>query len=490
MVGSQQTVPFDYVIFGATGDLTMRKLLPSLYNQLRLGHIPKDARIIGTARSSHTREEFIELAQQALERFVPDVNKRDSVVRHFLDKLDYVQLDGTDSNSNWTELREKLDQSPPDRVRVFYYSTAPQLFGAISENLSKHNLITEQSRVVLEKPIGTDSKTANEINESVCRFFDEHQIYRIDHYLGKETVQNIMALRFANPVINAIWSHEYIQSIQITAAETVGVEGRAGYYDKSGALRDMIQNHLLQILSFCAMEEPDVLDADAIRNAKLAVLTSLRPITGEAVRTETLRAQYTKGGIGDLPVSGYLEELGKPSNTETYAALRAYVDTPRWKGVPFYIRTLKRSKLKVSEVVITFKKRRHGLFDDHPRANKLVIRIQPDEGVDLTLNAKDPSSSGFTFQQLNLGSNFGTTDGSTIPDSYERLMLDVVRENPTLFIRRDEVEAAWKWVEPILNAWAENQVPMEHYVAGTRGPTAAKAFIHKTGDYWHENMQS
>lgn len=490
MVSSQQTVPFDYIIFGATGDLTMRKLLPGFYNQLRLGHIPREARIIGTARSAHTRKEFQDLAHQALERFLPDVNRNETVIKHFLDMLDYVQLDGTKSDSNWDELHKKLSQSPSDQVRVFYYSTAPQLFGSISENLAKHDLITPQSRVVLEKPIGTDSQSANEINKSVSRFFNEKQIYRIDHYLGKETVQNITAIRFANPLINAIWSYKYIQSIQITAAETVGVEGRASYYDTSGALRDMIQNHLLQILSLCAMEEPTALTADAVRDEKVAVLKALRPITGDAVRTETLRAQYIKGGIGDQPVSGYLEELGKPSNTETYAALRAYVETPRWKGVPFYIRTLKRSKLKVSEVVVTFKKAHEGLFGHLPKANKLVIRIQPNEGIELSINAKNPSSPGFSFQQLDLSSPFATTDGSLIPDSYERLMLDVVRDNPTLFIRRDEVEAAWAWVEPTLKAWAENKVPMEHYVAGTRGPTAAKDFIHKTGDFWHENMKN
>ncbi|QHI95739.1 glucose-6-phosphate dehydrogenase [Aristophania vespae] len=489
MVGSQQTAPFDYIIFGATGDLTMRKLIPGLYNQLRIGHIPKDARIIGTARSHHTREEFIELAHQALDRFIPEVNKDEAIICEFLKKIDYVVLDGTKSDSNWKELGSKLNKAPDDRVRVFYYSTAPHLFGSISKNLSEHKLITKESRVVLEKPIGTDSASANEINESVSRYFSEHQIYRIDHYLGKETVQDITAIRFANPFMGAVWSHEYIQSIQITAAETVGVEGRASYYDTSGALRDMIQNHLLQILSLCAMEAPNSLEADDVRNAKVAVLKALRPIKGESIRNETMRAQYTKGGIGDQPVPGYLEELGHDSNTETYALMRAYVDTPRWKDVPFYLRTLKRSTVKVSEVVVTFKPSANGVFKHRAGLNKLVIRLQPNEGLELFLNAKDPSSPIFSFQQLPLSGKFATVDGSPIPDSYERLMLDVVRDDPTLFIRRDEVEAAWAWVEPTLQAWAEDKVPMEHYAAGSRGPIAAKTFIAKTGDEWHENMK-
>lgn len=488
MANSQQTAPFDYVIFGATGDLTMRKLLPALYNQLRVGHVPEEARIIGTARSSLSREEYINRAREALERFLPAQHQDNALIERFLKKVHYVTLDGTKTDHNWDELKAVLAQSPEDRIRVYYFSTAPQLFEAISENLNKHGFITAHSRVVLEKPIGTDSASARAINEGVSRFFSEGQIFRIDHYLGKETVQDIIALRFANPMINAVWSHEYIQSIQITAAETVGVEGRAAYYDTSGALRDMIQNHLLQVLSLCAMEAPADLSADSVRDAKVNVLKALRPIPEEKVASETVRAQYVKGALNGVDVPGYLEELGDTSNTETYAAMRAYIDTPRWKDVPFYIRTAKRSTQKVSEVVVTFKKSATALFGATPAANRLVIRLQPDEGFGLALNIKNPSSANFSLQNGSLSGKFAPADGSLIPDSYERLMLDAVRDYPVLFIRRDEVEAAWAWVEPTLNAWAANKAPMATYAAGSHGPDAARQFIASTGDEWHEDM--
>lgn len=488
MSHSQQTAPFDYVIFGATGDLMMRKLIPALYNQLRVGHIPEEARIIGSARSQLDQEDYQQRAREALDRFLPAAHKDADLIERFLKKIQYIAIDSTKYESNWGGLKDILDQSPSDRIRVFYYSTAPQLFEAISENLHAHGLITEHSRVVLEKPIGSDSASARAINDGVSRFFAEGQIFRIDHYLGKETVQDIIALRFANPLFQAVWSGEYIKSIQITAAETVGVEGRAAYYDTSGALRDMIQNHLLQVLSLCAMEPPTSLEADAIRDAKVNVLKALRPIPEDAVSHETVRAQYTSGTVKGDTVPGYLEELGESSNTETYAAMRAYVDTPRWKDTPFYIRTAKRSAHKLSEVVVTFKEGTSTLFGGAPGSDRLVIRLQPDEGFGLSLNIKDPSSATFSLQRASLHDRFAPADGSLIPDSYERLMLDAVRGYPALFIRRDEVEAAWAWVEPTLNAWAADKAPMEHYAAGSYGPDHARTFTAETGDQWHEDM--
>ncbi|MUG04870.1 glucose-6-phosphate dehydrogenase [Bombella sp. ESL0378] len=488
MAYSQQTAPFDYVIFGGTGDLTMRKLLPALYNQLRIGHVPEDARIIGTARSELSCDEYRERAREALEHFLPPAHKDAALIERFLKKVHYITLDGTKSDHNWDDLHALLEQSPADRIRVFYFSTAPQLFEAISENLNRFSFITPQSRVVLEKPIGTDSASARAINEGVSRFFKEEQIFRIDHYLGKETVQDIIALRFANPVFNAVWSAEHIQSIQITAAETVGVEGRAAYYDTSGALRDMIQNHLLQVLSLCAMEAPADLGADSVRDAKVKVLKALRPIPADKVAQETLRAQYVAGEMAGSKVPGYLEELGTESATETYAVMRAYVDTPRWKDVPFYIRTAKRSHKKVSEVVVTFKKTASSLFGKDGEHNRLVIRLQPDEGFGLALNIKNPSAADFSLQHGAMDGRFAPADGSLIPDSYERLMLDAVRGYPALFIRRDEVEAAWAWVEPTLQTWAANKVPMTHYPAGSYGPEEARKFIASTGDAWHEDM--
>ncbi|AHK70097.1 glucose-6-phosphate dehydrogenase [Gluconobacter oxydans] len=482
----QQVEPFDYVIFGATGDLTMRKLLPALYNRLRMGQIPDDACIIGAARTELDREAYVARARDALERFLPSDILSPGLVERFLARLDYVTLDSSREGPQWDALKSLLAKAQPDRVRVYYFATAPQLYGSICENLNRYGLITPTSRVVLEKPIGTNMATATAINDGVGQYFPEKQIYRIDHYLGKETVQNVLALRFANPLMNAAWSGEHIESVQITAVETVGVEGRAAYYDTSGALRDMIQNHLLQVLCLVAMEAPDSLEADAVRNAKLAVLNALRPITDATAATETVRAQYTAGVVDGENVPGYLEELGKPSATETYAAIRAWVDTPRWKNVPFYIRTAKRSGKKVSEIVATFRPAATTMFGATPASNRLVLRIQPNEGVDLRLNVKNPALDVFNLRTADLDTSIRMEGGLPFPDSYERLLLDAVRGDPVLFIRRDEVEAAWRWAEPILEAWKHDKAPMQTYSAGSYGPEQATQLLASHGDTWHE----
>ncbi|KXV01969.1 glucose-6-phosphate dehydrogenase [Gluconobacter potus] len=482
----QQVEPFDYVIFGATGDLTMRKLLPALYNRLRMGQIPDDACIIGAARTELDREAYVARARDALERFLPSDILSPGLVERFLARLDYVTLDSSREGPQWDALKSLLAKAQPDRVRVYYFATAPQLYGSICENLNRYGLITPTSRVVLEKPIGTNMATATAINDGVGQYFPEKQIYRIDHYLGKETVQNVLALRFANPLMNAAWSDEHIESVQITAVETVGVEGRAAYYDTSGALRDMIQNHLLQVLCLVAMEAPDSLEADAVRNAKLAVLNALRPITDATAATETVRAQYTAGVVDGENVPGYLEELGKPSATETYAAIRAWVDTPRWKNVPFYIRTAKRSGKKVSEIVVTFRPAATTMFGATPASNRLVLRIQPNEGVDLRLNVKNPALDVFNLRTADLDTSIRMEGGLPFPDSYERLLLDAVRGDPVLFIRRDEVEAAWRWAEPILDAWKHDKAPMQTYSAGSYGPEQATQLLASHGDTWHE----
>lgn len=482
----QQVEPFDYVIFGATGDLTMRKLLPALYNRLRMGQIPDDACIIGAARTELDREAYVARARDALERFLPSDILSPGLVERFLARLDYVTLDSSREGPQWDALKSLLAKAQPDRVRVYYFATAPQLYGSICENLNRYGLITPTSRVVLEKPIGTNMATATAINDGVGQYFPEKQIYRIDHYLGKETVQNVLALRFANPLMNAAWSGEHIESVQITAVETVGVEGRAAYYDTSGALRDMIQNHLLQVLCLVAMEAPDSLEADAVRNAKLAVLNALRPITDATAATETVRAQYTAGVVDGENVPGYLEELGKPSATETYAAIRAWVDTPRWKNVPFYIRTAKRSGKKVSEIVVTFRPAATTMFGATPASNRLVLRIQPNEGVDLRLNVKNPALDVFNLRTADLDTSIRMEGGLPFPDSYERLLLDAVRGDPVLFIRRDEVEAAWRWAEPILEAWKHDKAPMQTYSAGSYGPEQATQLLATHGDTWHE----
>ncbi len=482
----QQVEPFDYVIFGATGDLTMRKLLPALYNRFRMGQIPDDACIIGAARTDLEREAYVARARDALQRFLPSDILTPGLVDRFLARLDYVTLDSSREGTQWDALKSLLAKAQPDRVRVYYFATAPQLYASICENLNRYGLITANSRVVLEKPIGTNMATATAINDGVGQYFPEKQIYRIDHYLGKETVQNVLALRFANPLMSAAWSGEHIESVQITAVETVGVEGRAAYYDTSGALRDMIQNHLLQVLCLVAMEAPDSLEADAVRNAKLAVLNALRPITDATAATETVRAQYTAGVVGGENVPGYLEELGQPSTTETYAAICTWVDTPRWKDVPFYIRTAKRSGRKVSEIVVTFRPAATTMFGETPASNRLVLRIQPNEGVDLQLNVKNPALDVFNLRTADLDTSIRMEGGLPFPDSYERLLLDAVRGDPVLFIRRDEVEAAWRWAEPVLDAWKHDKVPMQTYSAGSYGPEQATQLLARHGDTWHE----
>ncbi|GAN55123.1 glucose-6-phosphate dehydrogenase [Tanticharoenia sakaeratensis] len=479
--------PFDYVIFGATGDLTMRKLLPAFYYRMLAGQVPDSARIIGTARSPLSRTEYQGRAREALDKFVAKADLDEARVEAFLNMLYYVSLNGADPEGKWADLKASL-AGGEGKARVFYFSTAPNLYRAVAENLHAQELITPKTRVVLEKPIGIDQESAREINDGVGRYFQEGQIFRIDHYLGKETVQDIIALRFANPVLNAVWSAEYIDYVQITAAETVGVEGRAGYYDGSGALRDMIQNHLLQVLSVVAMEKPASLDADAVRDAKVKVLQALKPLTAEMVKDHAVRAQYVAGESGGKEVPGYLTELGHESGTETFAAVRAEIATPRWAGVPFYIRSAKRLTRKVSEVVIAFKKTDHGLFPEGDRPQVLVIRIQPDEGVSLSIEAKDPSRDDMALREATLDVSFGPTFKVRYPDAYERLLLDAVRGYPVLFIRRDEVEAAWSWVEPVLESWKANKAPVETYKAGSWGPEAAKALLARDGHAWHEDM--
>lgn len=491
MTQCHKVAPFDYVIFGATGDLTMRKLLPALYYRLTMGQVPDTARIIGTARSPLKRSEYQTRARDALKRFVKSDDFDEDTVDRFLEMVHYVSLDGSKPDSNWEGLREVLNHKAEDEdhVRVFYYATAPDLYGAISKNLHQEGLITEDSRVVLEKPIGIDLKTADEINEAVGKYFKENYVFRIDHYLGKETVQNVIALRFANPLFESVWSAEHIESVQITAGEVVGVEGRAAYYDNSGALRDMVQNHLLQVLCLVAMEKPSSLQADDVRDAKVSVLKSLVPLDSSTLPTSTVRAQYTKGHIKGATVEGYLEELGHESNTETYVALRAEIDTPRWKNVPFYIRSAKRLKAKVSEIVVTFKPSATNLFPARPERNVLVIRIQPDEGVSWRFNVKNPMDDDFGLWETAMDVHFEREFAVRYPDAYERLLLDAVRGYPVLFIRRDEVEAAWKWVAPVMDAWAKNEVPMAHYAAGSWGPEEARQMLARDGQVWHEDME-
>lgn len=481
---------FDFVVFGATGDLTLRKLLPALYYRFRDGQMPADSRIVGIARSALTDDAYRARAQGALEQHVVPDELDPAVQRRFLDRLHYVSIDAAADEADWAGLTALLD---PARIRVFYLATAPALYGPICRNLAAAQLVTEQSRVVLEKPIGRDLASARQINDSVGEVFTEAQTYRIDHFLGKETVQNLLALRFANTIFERLWTSDVIDHVQITVAETVGVEGRAGYYNTSGALRDMVQNHLLQLLCLIAMEPPVTLNADRVRDEKLKVLRALHPIPPHQIGAATVRGQYAAGAVNAKPVDGYLSDLStkEPSATETFVALKAEVRTWRWANVPFYLRTGKRMPRKVSEIVVQFKGQPFSLFPDaagERRPNRLVIRLQPEEGMRLDVMIKDPGPGGLRLSPIGLDIRFDTAFGMRFPDAYERLLMDTVRGDATLFMRRDEVEAAWTWVEPILEAWSTAVEPPRPYAAGSWGPTASIALIERDGRTWNEDV--
>ncbi|MBH9969131.1 MULTISPECIES: glucose-6-phosphate dehydrogenase [unclassified Commensalibacter] len=489
MEQTQAYAPFDIIIFGATGDLTARKLLPALYYRYLDKQIPPQTRIIGTARSPLTDDDFKKRIHDGLVEFVQESYQDPENIRNFLNLISYVSLNGAEADSNWPELQAKFEHNKANDIRIFYFATAPRLYGDICDNLALKKLITPTTRIILEKPIGTSLKTAEEINQRVGKHFPENNIYRIDHYLGKETVQNVIALRFANPVFERLWNSDAIDYVQITAAETVGVGKRGGYYDGAGALRDMVQNHLLQVLCMVAMDPPISLNADDLRNEKLKVLRSLKPMTEQDIKDNTVRGQYTSCIYKNEKIPGYLEDLGKDqSNTETFITLKAEINTARWGGVPFYLRTGKRLAKKVSEIIIQFKPSAWNLFATPPKANRLVIRIQPDEGVSLSLQIKDPQKTYTNLRSTSINIEFPTAFHIRYPDSYEGLLMDVVKGDPILFIRRDEVEASWRWIEPILDGWAKNLTPLTYYKAGSWGPQEALDLLDRANHVWHENM--
>ncbi|WP_036141527.1 glucose-6-phosphate dehydrogenase [Luteibacter sp. 9135] len=481
---------FDYVIFGATGDLTMRKLLPALYRRFAEGQIPDDARIVGTARSPLDDASYRERAQKALKEFIREDEYADDTVSRFLERVHYVSLNGAEAGGNWDGLKSLLEKdAAEDRVRVFYLATAPDLYGDIARNVDEKGLRTASSRIVLEKPIGTDLETARKVNEGVGRHFPENTIFRIDHYLGKEAVQNIIALRFANPMLERMWDRESIEYVQITAAETVGLEGRGGYYDGSGALRDMIQNHLLQVLTVVAMERPASLEADALRDEKVRVLTSLKPLDRDHLATSVVRGQYVQGKQDGKPVPGYREELGddSTSTTETFVALKAEIDNARWQGVPFYLRSGKRMPEKLTEIVIQFRAAEAGLFGDARPGSRVRIRIQPNESIRLPLFVKQPGDR-FALEEVDALSTLNDPSRVVYRDSYEGLLLDAVKGSPALFVRKDETEAAWRWVTPILEAWETDTQGPDTYEAGTWGPDAARELLRRAGHRWIEDI--
>lgn len=480
--------PFDFIIFGATGDLTMRKLLPAFLRRFHAGEFTDDARLICIARSELTVEKFRQQVRSALKEFASDISKDNATLDRFLAILSYAPIDATQPDSDWGPVRDALKDQ--DRTRVFYLATAPALYAPLCAALAEHKLITRHSRIVLEKPIGVSLKTATEINDGVGRYFPEESIYRIDHYLGKEGVQNLLALRFANPVLEKLWCADAIEHVQITAAETVGVGTRGAYYDESGAMRDMVQNHLLQVLCMVAMDAPASLSADDLRNEKLKVLNALRPMTPDMVRQNVIRGQYIAGRIEDKPVPGYSEDLGhdRTSNTETFVAIRTKIRTARWGNVPFYLRTGKRMAAKSTEIVLQFKQQVWPIFTNTPSPGRLVIRIAPDEGLSLVVASKDPGAGGFRVRNAALNMSYENQFTIEYQDSYERLLLDAVQGNPALFIRRDEVEASWRWIEPILDSCRHSLSQLEPYPAGSWGPASTRALLARDGAMWHEDM--
>ncbi len=478
---------FDIVLFGGGGDLAMRKLLPALYARERVNHLPPAARIICVGRHAWSREEFINTLDQNAKPHIATVGDEADKWARFCARMTYIALDATDA----VAYQPLIDAMRPDPalVRVFYLATPPGLFAQICHNLAAAGLANANSRVVLEKPLGRDLASARQINVEVAQVFAESQIFRIDHYLGKEGVQNLLALRFGNVLFEPLWRREWISDVQITIAEELGVANRIEYYDNSGALRDMLQNHLLQLLCIVAMEPPLSVQADAVRDEKLKVLRSLKRFTASTLAQDVVRGQYRSGHVDGIAVPGYRKE-GAPSDsrTETFVAVKAEIDTWRWSGVPFYLRTGKRMADQLAEIVIRFKSIPHSIFAQATstfQPNCLVIRLQPDEGLQLNLMAKIPGDR-MRLKPVELELDFREQFKMPRMEAYERLLLDVLRGQLTLFMRSDELEAAWEWVEPILNFWEQEQTEPILYSAGTWGPAAASALIGRDGLQWRE----
>ncbi|TQS72604.1 glucose-6-phosphate dehydrogenase [Rhodobacteraceae bacterium] len=477
--------PFDLVIFGATGDLANRKIFPGLFRRFLSGQIPDGSRMIGAARTEQSREIFQDQIRQAIRTFVKPDKQDAKQIETFIDCLHYVAIDAR-GDAGWPELKELIR---PDVVNAFYFSVAPALFGDLAERLKTHAIAGSDARIVVEKPFGRDLASARALNKSLAEYFEEQQIYRIDHYLGKETVQNLMAVRFANILFEPIWNSQYIDHVQITVAETVGVGGRGSYYDKSGAMRDMVQNHMMQLLCMIAMEPPYHFDPDAVRDEKLKVIRALQPVPAGDI----VRGQYLGEPRDDKTerMPGYLEDSENPESlTESYLAMRVNIANWRWKNTPFYLRTGKRLRARTSEIAITFKEPPHSIFDEAEgtwQPNQLVIRLQPNEGMNLKMMIKEPGPGGMRLVQVPLDMSFAEAlgeGGADMPDAYERLIMDVIRGNQTLFMRGDEVEAAWAWTDPIIADWDARGDKPRPYDSGTSGPDDALMLMHRDGRRW------
>ena len=482
--------PCTFALFGALGDLALRKLFPALYQLDHAGLLHADTRILALAREPGDAEQHLANIDTHLRRFVPAGELDEAVVRRFQERLTYLHVDFLKAE-DYAALAEAVGDA---QTMIAYFATPASVYGAICENLHAVDL-TSRTRAVLEKPIGHDLASSRRVNDAVAQFFPESRIYRIDHYLGKETVQNLIALRFANSLFETQWNQNHISHVEITVAEQVGIEGRWGYFDQAGQLRDMIQNHLLQLLCLIAMDPPSDLSADSIRDEKVKVLKALVPFTPERLSTQVVRGQYIAGYSEGKPVPGYLEEENSntQSDTETFVALRADIRNWRWSGVPFYLRTGKRMPQKLSQIVIHFKEPPHYIFAPEQRmhiSNRLIIRLQPDEGISLQVMTKDQGlDKGMQLRSGPLQLNFSDTYRSArTPDAYERLLLEVMRGNQNLFVRKDEIEYAWQWCDQLIAGWKKAGDAPKPYAAGSWGPMSSIALITRDGRSWYGDI--
>lgn len=484
------------VIFGASGDLTYRKLVPGLFNLYKRNMLPENFAVLGVARSDFDDAAFREKMQEGIQLFANEEHRNDPAIPEFLEKLFYTVLDFK-NYENYQVIKTRLNELNPkigaEGRYLFYMSTPPSLFDDIAMGLGQCGLNHQDEnwrRLIVEKPFGYDLESARALNKSLHKTFQEDQIYRIDHYLGKETVQNMLVFRFSNGIFEPLWNRNYIQRVEITSAESIGVGNRGGYYDHSGALRDMFQNHLLQVVGMVAMEPPVKFNADAVRNETIKVFKSMRPLDKANIGDSVVRGQYTASTINGKAVKGYREEkdVAQDSKTPTYVAVKFYVDNWRWSGVPFYVRSGKYLPTRVTEVVIHFNQTPHHLFgswnDQNYGCNKLIIRIQPDEGILMKINVKLPGG-GFTVKTVNMDFHYDDLADSYLPQAYERLLMDAILGDATLYARNDAVEACWEFVTPILEAWRDNpEIKIFGYPAGTWGPLEATALFGKAGDDW------
>ncbi|MFK8042474.1 glucose-6-phosphate dehydrogenase [Congregibacter sp.] len=482
-------VGMDLLIFGARGDLSARKLFPALYHLDNCELLPADVRIHALAREDIPLETFLEDIKIRVRKYVDDSRWSEEQWVSYTSRFVYHRIDFSTADG-FADLRELL---APERPALFYLATPPSLFGPICEHLGATGCLVGDRRLLLEKPIGHDLESCRAVNDTVGEYFSEDSIYRVDHYLGKETVQNLLVMRFGNRFINTQWDQSCVDHVQITVAEPIGIEGRWSYYDGVGQLRDMVQNHLMQLLCLVAMEPPNSMTAEGIRDEKVKIVRALRPIDETNVRDHAVRGQYAAGWLRGESVPGYLEEDDCPaqdSQTETYVALKAFVDNWRWAGVPFYLRTGKRMPEKLTEIVITYKALPHNIFagagrEDVP--NRLVIRLQPNEGIEMQMVSKQHSlrnKMGLVTKNLNLDF-LGSSELDRIPDAYERLLLDAINADQSLFVGREEIEESWRWCDELIDAWQTRAPTLQPYQAGSWGPTKGELLIEKDGRSWH-----